>query len=114
MMQGERMALSQSAWADLDALVLEEVKALKSVPVKRPEPPDFASGDDFISRATTYLEQHDDPRRLITDLIMRLGLSMSADPEVPEAREDTRGPEEPITPPDAPATEAPIDIRSGP
>lgn len=113
-MHGERMALSHSVWADLDALVLEEVNALDAVSVSRPEPPVFASEDDFISKATAYLRQHDDPLRLIDDLTRDLGLSMSEDLEMPD--EPTGEPEtpEPPKPPEAPIAEALPEARPEP
>lgn len=113
-MQGERMALSHSVWADLDALVLEEVNALKSAPVSRSEPSAFASEDDFISKATAYLRQHEDPLRLIADLTRDLGLSTSEDLEMPD--EPTGEPEtpEPPRPPEAPVAEVLPEARTGP
>jgi hypothetical protein len=99
-MHGERMALSHSVWADLDALVLEEVNALGAVPAGRPEPPAFASEDDFISKATAYLRQHDDPLRLIDDLAHDLSLSMSENLEMPDepTPETPEAPEAPLPP----------------
>ena len=113
-MHGERMALSLSVWADLDALVLEEVNALQAVSVSRPELPAFASEDDFISKATTYLRQHEDPLRLIDDLTRDLGASMSEDLEMPDELPGEPETPEPVVPPEAPAAEPLAEPRPGP
>ena len=61
--------LSRSAWADLDALVLEEVEALDAEARIAPgRPRGFDSDDDFLVRALTYLADHDDPIGLIARL----------------------------------------------
>ena len=81
-MHGERTALARSVWADLDALVLEEVNALNAAPAASLELPAFSSEEDFVTQATAYLRQRDDPLRVIEDLTRELGLGMSEDLEM--------------------------------
>ena len=84
---------SRSAWADLDALVLEEVDALRAGPNLPVETPGFASEEGFIARAAAYLRGRDDPEAVIGRLRLDLGLSGPAeqapaspvpDPQEPE------------------------------
>lgn len=102
-MHGERTALARSVWADLDALVLEEVNALNAAPAAGLEPPAFRSEEDFVARATAYLRQRDDPLRVIEDLTRELGLGMSEDLEMADMPLE----EEDATPAAAAAPEAP-------
>lgn len=90
-MHGERTALARSVWADLDALVLEEVNALNAAPAAAPKPAAFSSEEDFVAQATAYLRQRDDPLRVIEDLTRELGLGMSEDLEMADMplEEDT-------------------------
>jgi hypothetical protein len=80
-MHSDRMALARSVWADLDALVLEEVNALNATPAA-PETPAFSSEEDFVVQAKAYLRQRDDPLRVIEDLTRELGLGMSENLEM--------------------------------
>lgn len=81
-MHGERMALSHAAWADLDALVLEEVNALDAVEAPPPEVLAFSSEDEFLAQAIAYLRQREDPLRLIAALTGELGLAAAPEPEL--------------------------------
>jgi len=74
---------SRSVWADLDALVLEEVNALRTEPEAPAETaaPDFASEEDFVSRVAAYLRGHEDREALLARLSGQL--------ETVEADEDT-------------------------
>ena len=64
----------RSAWADLDALVIEETEALRQGPERPPEPPPFASDDDFSARAGAWLRGHADPQGLLERLAADLDL----------------------------------------
>lgn len=100
-MHAQRPMPSRSLWADLDALVLEEVDALDAPPRDGIEPPAFASEDDFLAQAVGYLRLRDDPSRLIAALSAELGLSDSHDTELSdESFEDAEMP--PDLPPPAP------------
>jgi hypothetical protein len=65
---------SRSLWADLDALVLEEVDALRAGPNRPAEAPAFASEDDFVARVSAFLRGHGDPEALVERLCTDLGL----------------------------------------
>lgn len=111
-MHGERTALARSVWADLDALVLEEVNALNAAPAAAPELSAFSSEEDFVAQATAYLRQRDDPLRVIEDLTRELGLGMSEDLEVADMPlEDDAAPTE--TAPEA-AAKAEVPPEPGP
>ena len=58
--------LPRSVWADLDALVLEEVEALRIE--EAPPPPRFESDEDFLVRTLAYLAEHPDPSALVERL----------------------------------------------
>jgi hypothetical protein len=70
----ESASSARSVWADLDALVLEEVNALQAAPEAGPEAPDFASAEDFSARAAAFLRGHPDPESLVEALCAELGL----------------------------------------
>lgn len=100
---------SRSLWADLDALVLEEVNALDAASHDSIERPAFASEDDFLALAVGYLRLRDDPLRVIEALSAELGLSPSHETELSdEGFEDTArpadlpppAPEVPVAPPE--------------
>jgi hypothetical protein len=97
-MHDQRMALSPSVWADLDALVLEEVNALDAPGDTRNRPAVFSSEDDFVAQAAAYLRQRAEPHPVIDDLIRELGLSMSENLELPD---DLEPPQDPALPQDA-------------
>ena len=100
-MHAQRPMPSRSLWADLDALVLEEVDALDAPPRDGIEPPAFASEDDFLAQAVGYLRLRDDPLRLIAALSAELGLSHGHETELSdESFEDAEMP--PDLPPPAP------------
>ena len=63
-------ASRRSLWAGLDALVLEEIEALRTSPppLRRPPSapaPDFASDEEFLVRTLRYLAGHPDPAALV-------------------------------------------------
>lgn len=99
-MHGDRMALSHSEWADLDALVLEEMNALSAGPA---EPVAFRSEADFVAQATAYLRQRDDPLRVIEDLTRELGLTMSEDLEMADLPDEDDEAPSPEAVPEVPA-----------
>jgi hypothetical protein len=74
-MHAQTATLPHSVLADLDALVLEEVKALRADPSPRSEAPPCGSDEEFMARASAYLKDHDDPERVIERLRSELGLS---------------------------------------
>jgi hypothetical protein len=95
---------TQSIWADLDALVLEEMEALRAGPDRPDEAPGIGSDDDFIFRASAHLRRHPDPEALVQRLCVELGLFQPPG-EAPPAGEAS-----PPTPPEsgdrAPAAES--------
>lgn len=100
-MHAQRPMPSRSLWADLDALVLEEVNALDAPPREGIEPPAFASEDDFLAQAVAYLRLRDDPLRVLEALSAELGLSASHETDLPdESFEDAAMPDD--LPPSAP------------
>lgn len=83
----------RSVWADLDALVLEEMNALRQGPDLPPQPPPFASDADFSARVGAYLRGHDDPQGLIERLGADLDLfKRPADPPAPAPPENGEAP----------------------
>jgi hypothetical protein len=61
----------RSLWAGLDALVLEEIEALRKAPPLRPPPAPatgFASDEEFMVRTLRYLAVHPDPAALVASL----------------------------------------------
>ena len=86
---------SRSVWADLDALVLEEVDALRAGPDLPIETPGFASEEDFAARAAAYLRGHEQPEAVIGRLRIDLGLSEPPE-EAPVC--PVPGPDEPAAP----------------
>jgi hypothetical protein len=80
-MHRRRMALSPSDWANLDALVLEEVDALDATETPPRQIPLFNSEDDFLTKATAYLRQRQDPQQLIEALAAGLDTRHSPDKE---------------------------------
>lgn len=104
-MHTQRPMPSRSLWADLDALVLEEVNALDAPSREGVERPAFASEDDFLAQAVGYLRLRDDPLRVIEALSAELGLSPSHETELSdEGFEDTAMPAD--LPPPAPEVPA--------
>ena len=100
-----------SAWADLDAIVRQEVDAL-SAGADEPSASDFASDEDFIAQALVHLREHEDAEALIERLRSELApppidepLDMPADPPepeaaAPEAASPSPGPESSLPPPE--------------
>ena len=72
-MHTEHVGHGHSVWADLDALVLEEVDALAE-PKEVAEPQRFGSEDEFVADAVHYLRQRPDPEQVIERLRQELGL----------------------------------------
>ncbi|RUW43492.1 MULTISPECIES: hypothetical protein [unclassified Mesorhizobium] len=78
-MHGQVAPHARSVWADLDAIVLQEVKALRSVP-PRPAEPQFGSDEEFMDRATAYLEGRGEEAHLLVDRLRdMLGPAADAD-----------------------------------
>lgn len=63
---------SRSVWADLDALVLEEVEALRAGRHHPAEAPPFASEEEFFARVSLYLRGHPNPESLVERLCAEL------------------------------------------
>lgn len=79
---------SRSLWADLDALVLEEVDALRAGPHRPAEAPDFASEEAFLARASLYLRGHPDPEALVERLRIALAPDAPAGDAPPAAGDE--------------------------
>jgi hypothetical protein len=86
---------SRSVWADLDALVLEEVNALRTDPPAAAEAPAFASEEDFVACVAAYLRGHDGREALLERVSALLV------PDEP-ARDADPGEESAGAPPDEP------------
>jgi hypothetical protein len=115
-MHTDRLTRSHSIWADLDALVLEEVRALGGRPERASRSP-FVSEDAFVAAAVDYLRDRDDPMRLIDQLCAELGLNAVDETDMPD--EDFGEPtvaetdeNEPV--PAAPADTDPTDAPANP
>ncbi|HEX8224382.1 MAG TPA: hypothetical protein VF605_11260 [Allosphingosinicella sp.] len=85
-------ASRRSPWAGLDALVLEEIEALRTPPppLRRVPPapaPAFASDDEFLVSALRYLAGHADPAGLVARLSAGFQLA-TAEPESPAASDE--------------------------
>ena len=84
-------ASRRSPWAGLDALVLEEIEALRTPPPLRRMPPApapaFASDDEFLVSALRYLAGHADPAGLVARLSAGFQLA-TAEPESPAASDE--------------------------
>lgn len=93
----------RTIWADLDALVLEEVDALSRPTVEAPAS-DFATPDAFIAAAVAFLRQQPDPLPIIDDICTELGITAEGRGDMPD--EEFAGPE-PEASADRPATEEP-------
>ncbi|WP_027061455.1 hypothetical protein [Mesorhizobium loti] len=65
-MHGQVAPHSRSVWADLDAIVLQEVKALRSAPPRQTEAI-FRSDEEFMDRAATYLEGRGEEAHSLVD-----------------------------------------------
>ena len=87
-MHGQTATRPTSIWADLDALVLEEVEALRADPPRLAEALAFGSEEEFMVRASAFLAGHDDREQIIERLRVRLGLSPGQDAVPPEAQEE--------------------------
>ena len=70
-----------SAWADLDAIVLQEVDALSNRPAGPPVAADFASDEEFVDRVSAYLRDHEEAEALVERLSSELGLFRRPEPE---------------------------------
>jgi len=100
-MHGQVAPHSRSVWADLDAIVLQEVKALRSPPQRQTEVP-FRSDEEFMDRAMAYLESRGEEAHLLVDRLRGM-LGTAATDET-----------DPIEAPQEPAGEAGIDDVSSP
>jgi hypothetical protein len=110
-MRAQTATSRYSAWADLDAIVLQEVDALSGRSA-RPPIADFASNDDFVARVSTYLRGHDEAEALVKRLCKHLGLFRR--PEVEETSDVELQPESTGQDPDAaPAPPPPPSATSG-
>jgi len=78
-MHTDHVAHNHSVWADLEALVLEEVDALAQPPSAVPKQVRFGSEDEFVAEAAHYLRQRPDPGHLIDQLCAELGIGASGD-----------------------------------
>ena len=85
-MHGQIASRSRSVWANLDAIVLEEVKALRPAAPRAAEAPalegeaPFRSDEEFMHRATAYLgSRGDEAYRLMERLRDMLGLDRAGD-----------------------------------
>lgn len=88
-MHGQITSRSRSVWANLDAIVLEEVKALRPGAPRAAEapPPEeeapFRSDEEFMHRATAYLGgRGDEAYRLMERVRDMLGLDRAGDAAV--------------------------------
>lgn len=98
-----------SAWADLDAIVRQEVDALSSGADKVPAA-EFASDDDFIAQVVAYLREREDADSLMERLCSELAPPPIAEPvDLPEeasapqaAAREADAPPAPDTPPTPP------------
>ncbi|SFO57506.1 hypothetical protein SAMN03159463_02323 [Mesorhizobium sp. NFR06] len=99
-MQGQIASHSRSVWANLDAIVIEEVEALHRATPRGAEAPTpeeevpFRSDDEFMRRATAYLGgRGGEAYRLIEHLRDVLGLDRAGDAAVgpQESAEDGPG-----------------------
>ena len=97
-----------SAWADLDAIVRQEVDALSSGAEEVPAA-EFASDEDFIAQAVAYLREHEDAQSLLERLRNELTPSPIAEPvDLPaETPEPQAAAQEEDAPPPAPETPSP-------
>lgn len=101
----------RSPWAGLDALVLEEIEALRAPPPRR-EPPapaparGFSSDEDFLMSALRYLAGHPDPAALVARLSAGFQLAATTEPEGPAAPEEgAREDSEAAAAPDGPVAD---------
>jgi|GEM_PF-5026317 len=77
-MHGQVATHARSVWADLDAIVLQEVKALRAASPRPTEIP-FGSDEEFMDRAAAYLEGRGDEAHLLMERLRGLlGLTASA------------------------------------
>ncbi len=98
-MHGQIASRSRSVWANLDAIVLEEVKALRSAapraaeaPAPEEEPP-FRSDEEFMHRAMAYLGgRGDEAYRLMERLRDMLGIDLAGDAAVGRQESAEDGP----------------------
>jgi len=92
-----------SAWADLDAIVLQEVDALSNRPARPPAAADFASDEEFVDRVSAYLRDHEEAEALVERLSKELGLFRRPEPqETPEATPEPEAADEQSEPDAAP------------
>ena len=105
-MHGQTATRPNSVWADLDALVLEEVEALRAGPPRVPEPLAFGSEEEFVARASAFLMGRENPDQLIERLRAHLHLSSAQDAAVPDTHEEQPAPEQE-------APEPPVETEPG-
>jgi len=87
-MHGQAATHARSVWADLDAIVLQEVKALHAASPRPAETP-FGSDDEFMDRAAAYLEGRGDEAHLLMERLRGLlGLTASAGADQAEASQE--------------------------
>jgi hypothetical protein len=88
-------------WGELDAIVddeLDRALARRAGPVAEPEVGEAL----FLDRAMSFLAEHDEPLRLISELQTRLAARGSAEPEQADAGGDPGGDgSEPSSPDDS-------------
>jgi hypothetical protein len=102
-MHGQVAHRSRSVWANLDAIVLQEVDALRPTAPPTAEPA-FRSDEEFMDRATAYLGgRGEEAHRLVDRLRGMLSLPGSADAEQTQAPQEPPGedPIDDVAPPEA-------------
>lgn len=82
-MHGQVAPHARSVWADLDAIVLQEVKALRSAP-PRPAGATFGSDEEFVDRASAYLEGRGEEAHLLMERLRGM-LGQTGSPYTNEA-----------------------------
>ncbi|QND58782.1 hypothetical protein [Mesorhizobium huakuii] len=88
-MHGQVAPHARSVWADLDAIVLQEVKALRAASPRPAEIP-FNSDEEFMDLAAAYLEGRGDEAHLLMERLRGLlGLTASADADQAEASQES-------------------------
>ncbi|BAB53085.1 hypothetical protein [Mesorhizobium japonicum] len=87
-MHGQAATHARSVWADLDAIVLQEVKALRAASPRPAEIP-FGSDEEFMDRAAAYLEGRGDEAHILMERLRSLlGLTASAATDQAEALQE--------------------------
>jgi hypothetical protein len=103
-MHGQVAHRSRSVWANLDAIVLQEVDALRPTAAPRTAEPPFRSDEEFMDRATAYLGgRGEEAHRLVDHLRDMLSLPGSADADQSKVPQEPPGesPIDDVAPPEA-------------